>query len=150
MRSTTATPTQLHITNSTRARRIVTVLVAVVGALAVRAIAGPALGVDVSVTTGPGRAPMAIGFGAVTATSLAAALAGWASLAIVERFSDRARTLWATTATVVLLASLVPVAMVEASGAATATLALLHLVVAAVLIPGLTRSLSRFPHGGRS
>lgn len=147
---TIATPAQLQTTTHTRTRRAVTVLIAVAGVLAVRAVAASLLGVDLSVTTGHGQPPMMIGFGAVAATSLAASLAGWASLATLERFSDRARTIWTSTAIVVLLVSFAPLAAVDASGAATVTLALLHVIVATVLILGLTRPLTGFLHGGRS
>lgn len=147
---TIATPTQLQTMRPTRTRRAVTVLVAVASALAVWAVAVSLLGVDLSIASGHDQPPMLIGFGAVAATSLAASLAGWASLAVLERFNDRARTIWTTTAIVVLLVSLAPVAAVDTSGAATATLALLHLIVATVLILGLTRPLTGTRHGGRS
>lgn len=145
--STIATPTQLH--TATRKRRVVTALLAVASALAVWAVAAALLGVDLSVTMGHGQPPMTIGFGAVAATSLAASLAGWAALAVLERFSDHARAIWTTTAIVVLLASFAPLTVVDASGAATTTLALLHVVVAIVLILGLTRPLAGFLHGRR-
>lgn len=147
--TTIATSTQAQTATHERVRRAVTVLAGVASTLAVWAVAALLLGIDLTVKMGHGQPPIVIGFGAVAATSLAASLAGWASLAALERFTSKARTIWTTVAIVVLLVSFVPLAAVDASAAAKVTLASLHLVVATVLVVGLTRPLTGHPHGAR-
>lgn len=140
-----ATPT--HTATTVRARRAFIVLAAVTSALAGWAVAAPLFGVDLTVHLGNNQPPMTIGPGPVIATALAASLAGWASLTVLERFTVRPRTIWTTTAIIVLLVSFGPLGVADASNAAKATLASLHLIVAAVLIPGLTRPSTSNPHG---
>lgn len=137
--TTIAPSVQPRTTTHVRIRRAATVLVVVASALAARAVVASLLGVDLTVGMGHGQPPMMIGFGLVAATSLVAALAGWASLAALEWFSRRARAIWITVAIVVLLVSFAPLAALDAAGAAKAALVSMHLVVAAVLILGLTR-----------
>ena len=84
-----------------------------------------------------GQPPMGITLPLVLVTALLAALAGWALLAILERFTGRARMMWTGAALMALVASFVPVATVETAGGVRLTLALMHLAVAVVLIPGL-------------
>jgi hypothetical protein len=75
----------------------------------------------------------------VAATSLAAALAGWGLLALLERFTARPRTSWTAIAVLVGLLSLAgPLSTIAPTTVANGlSLALMHLAVAAVLIPGL-------------
>jgi hypothetical protein len=87
----------------------------------------------------PGRPPMTIGLPLVIGTALAASLAGSGSLAVLERLSTRGRTWWAVLAVATLLASFGPVLTAQTTGGARLTLALMHIAVAAVLIPGLLR-----------
>jgi hypothetical protein len=73
----------------------------------------------------------------VADTSLVAALAGWGLLALLERFTARPRTIWTAIAVLVGLLSLAgPLSTLASTTAANAlALALMHLAVAAVLIP---------------
>ena len=89
-----------------------------------------------------GQPPMVIGLPLVVATALTASLAGWGLLAVLERISGRARALWTGSALLALVASFGPLATAEATGAARLTLALMHLAVAAVLIPMLPRTVA--------
>jgi peptidoglycan/LPS O-acetylase OafA/YrhL len=75
----------------------------------------------------------------VAGTSLVAALAGWGLLALLERFTARPRTSWTAIAGLVGLLSLVgPLSAIASTTVANGlSLALMHLAVAAVLIPGL-------------
>jgi hypothetical protein len=119
--------------------RAATLAAAVLAAVALWAVAALVLDIDLTITT-PGRPPMAIGFGAVVAMALLIGLAGWALLAVLERFTRRARTIWTVVAVVVLAGSMAPLLAAEAAGATVVTLALLHLVVGTILIAGLPRA----------
>lgn len=78
--------------------------------------------------------------GAVVASSLGAALAAWALLAVLERHTSRARAVWTAVALGVLAASLVPPVTAGVGPASKAALALMHVAVAAALIPLLRRT----------
>jgi Family of unknown function (DUF6069) len=130
-----ATPT----TRPRRARALA-VIAATLAALAVWLVTDPLLGVDLIVPTRPGSEElMSITPVLVAGTSLVVALAGWALLALLERFTARARTIWTAVAVLFALFSLAgPLSTLGSSTAATAVaLALMHVAVAAVLIPML-------------
>ncbi|WP_211328733.1 DUF6069 family protein [Thermomonospora umbrina] len=112
---------------------------AVAASIAVWSIADPLLGEDLVVQQ-PGKDPMDLGFGAILTFSLLPSLAGWGLLAVLERLTSRARAIWTTVAVALLVLSFAPVLSVEATGATKLTLALLHLVVGAALIPVFWRS----------
>ncbi len=118
--------------------RIVGVAGATLAAVAVWAIEVPLLGIRLQTQYG-NAAPQSVGIVSVVLSSLAASLAGWGLLAILERRFARARTVWTGIAIAVLLVSLsVPVS----AGTTTTTkvaLPMMHLAVAAVLIPTLRR-----------
>jgi hypothetical protein len=93
---------------------------------------------------GSARAPQDLGapFGAVV--SAFAALVGWATLSVLERFSARAHRVWPAVAAVVLLLSLgAPLSGHGVSSANRLSLVLMHLAVGAVVIALLSRSSSR-------
>lgn len=118
---------------SRRRRRAAGVGGGILAAVAVWTLAGPLLGVDLQVAPGTNQ-PQPVGVGAVITASLAAGLAGWASSALLERLTHRARSVWTGLALVVLVASLVP-AQAGVTTATTVALAAMHLAVAAVVIP---------------
>lgn len=112
---------------------------AVVAAVAVWLIADPVLGYDLEVEQS-GGSTMTVSAPFVLATALVASLAGWAALAILERFTHRAGRIWAVGAIIVLVAS---IGMPLAASTATSTaliLSLMHVAVGAILIPALARS----------
>ena len=121
-----------------RRNRILGVAGATLAAVAVWTIEVPLLGSRLQTQFG-NAAPQGVGIASVVLSSLAASLAGWGLLAILERRLARARTIWTGIAIAVLLASLsVPVS----AGTTTTTkfaLAIMHVAVAAVLIPTLRR-----------
>jgi Family of unknown function (DUF6069) len=80
----------------------------------------------------------------VAGTSLVAALAGWGLLALLERFSARPRTIWTAIAVLVALLSLAgPLSTIASTTVANGlSLALMHLAVAAALIPSLAATAS--------
>jgi hypothetical protein len=129
-----ATPSTTH-----RRHRATAALAAVLAPAAIWLVAAPLLGLDLRVAQASGE-PAEITLPLVIVTALAASLAGWGLLALLERLTRRARTIWTSTAVVALVVSFTPL---FGSGTATASrivLALLHLSVAAILIPALVRS----------
>jgi hypothetical protein len=129
-------------TLATRPRRAhaLAVSAAALAALAVWLITDLLLGIDLTAPTRPGSQElMSITPALVAGTSLVVALAGWALLALLERFTARARTSWTAIAVLFALLSLAgPLSALASTSAANAgALALMHLAVAAVLIPGL-------------
>jgi hypothetical protein len=76
------------------------------------------------------------------------ALLGWGALALLERVTRHARTVWTGLAVAVLAVSFVPIAVEKATADTKIVLVLIHLVVAAVLIPMLLCSSIRRPVAG--
>ncbi|MEU7974828.1 DUF6069 family protein [Micromonospora sp. NPDC049089] len=119
-------------------RRALGVAAAVVAPLAIWVI-GVLAGVDYTVES-PGQPATVIGAGAIVMIALVAALLGWASLALLERFASRvARPVWISLAIVVTVLSFVPVLSVEATGGAKLALGATHVAVAVALIALLPR-----------
>jgi Family of unknown function (DUF6069) len=98
------------------------------------------LGVELRVDTRTGLPVLAVTLPLVTASTLAASLLAIATRRQLDRLTDRASTAWTRLAVTVLLVSLTPLAYVQASGAAKATLVTMHLAVAAVLVPLLAHA----------
>lgn len=111
---------------------------AVLAAVAVWAIAVPLLGNQLTIRFGTGAA-QDIGLGYVVGASLVASLAAWGLLALLERRTARARRIWTGVAAVVLVVSLSLPLTAGTTPSATTALALMHVAVAAVLIPTLRR-----------
>ncbi|MGQ0841601.1 DUF6069 family protein [Actinokineospora sp.] len=129
-----------HLTRTRRRQaRVVTVIAAVVAAVAVWAIAGPLLGIDLLVRSGGN--PQTVGVGLVIAASLLAGLLAWSLLAVLERFVTRARTVWTSTALIVLVLSVGGPFTAGGTASTTTTLVLMHLAVGAVLISGMPAGL---------
>ena len=120
-------------------RRVVAVTAATAAALAAWVLTGPVAGIDVTVQSGETIQP--VGPGAVTIASLVAGLAAWALLALLERLVRRPRRIWTAVAITVLVLSLAGPLGSGADSASAATLAAMHFVVAAVLIPVLRSSI---------
>lgn len=117
--------------------RALGVVGAALAALVVWLVAVPLLGVELRVAAPTGT--QAVGAVAVVTFALGAALLGWALLVVLERFTHRAVTIWTTVALVLLLASLVPPFFSATTTAGGVVLALMHLAVAAVLVPAVRR-----------
>lgn len=98
---------------------------------------GRGLGVDFVITS-PGSTA-AIDLPTVVIFSAGFALLGWGSLALLERFSSRARTVWTVLAIAVVALSEVPIYLVQGSAGTKFFLTLIHVAVAAVLVPALRR-----------
>jgi hypothetical protein len=120
-----------------RARGLTGVVAA--GASMASWLAAHLLDVPLTVTM-QGQSPMKIDIGVVLATALTASLAGWGSLALLERLTTRAGTIWTALAILALIASFAAPAFADASAGTKTTLVLMHVTVAAILIPGLRRT----------
>jgi Family of unknown function (DUF6069) len=72
-----------------------------------------------------------------TVATLAAGLAGWIVIALLERFTSSPRRIWIALTIVVLVISIVPVFLTTANLGTRFMLTALHCVAAAVLIPAL-------------
>ena len=107
--------------------------------MAVWAIAVPLSGTHLLIRFGSGAAE-SIGIDYVIGASLAASLAGWGLLALLERRTARARRIWTGIAfVVVVLSSNFPLTAGTTMSSKVA-LALMHVAVAAVLVPAMRRS----------
>ncbi|MEU7314908.1 DUF6069 family protein [Streptomyces sp. NPDC007083] len=121
---------------STRTSRPGVAALAVLAPVLVWLVADPLLGhrlrlVDGEQTLDIGAVPVAV-------VALLASLSGWGLLAALERFgARRARAVWTGGAGAVLAVSFLPLTGDGMDGGTRLSLALMHLAVAAVLVPGL-------------
>ncbi|KFG77374.1 DUF6069 family protein [Streptomyces mutabilis] len=125
---------------SARRRRPGVTALAVLAPVLVWLVADPLLGHRLWIADG--EQELDIGVVPVAFVALLASLSGWGLLAALERSGvRRARVIWTGAAGAVLAVSFLPLAGNGMDGGTRVSLALMHLAVAAVLIPGL---------GGRS
>jgi hypothetical protein len=103
------------------------------------AIEVPLLGVRLTVRFGAMH-PQTVAAGQVIGAALVAGLIGWLLLAVLDRRTPRARTIWTVTALLVLALSLLLPLAAGTTPAAVTGLLVLHLTVGAVVIPGLART----------
>ncbi|GAA2379047.1 DUF6069 family protein [Streptomyces cuspidosporus] len=124
-------------TGGTVRTRAIALAGAVVLAALIWLLAHEAFGVDLRTPDGPGATTTSeLPFAAVPLSVLVVSLLGWALLALLERFTARARTVWTAVAGAVLVMSLfAPVFSEGLTGGNRLTLVCLHLAVGAVLIP---------------
>ncbi|SDE07135.1 DUF6069 family protein [Auraticoccus monumenti] len=117
-------------------RALLALLVAVAVALLVWAVA--ALLLDVPLEVAQGGQPMTIGAVPVIIATLVAGLFGWGVSALLSRVAGhRAPLVWVVLAVLGTVLSLVGPLTSGGETSTVTVLVLLHLVVAAVLIPGL-------------
>jgi hypothetical protein len=90
-----------------------------------------------------GQAATVVGLPIVVITVLVIGAAAWGLLALLERFTSRAITIWTWTAIVVLLLSFSAPLTAEATTAARGWLIAMHLAVGAILIPMLRATARR-------
>ena len=122
-----------------RRNRILGVAGATLAAAVIWAIEVPLLGIHLQTQFG-NTAPQDVTIVLVVISALAGSLAGWGVLALLELRYARARTIWTWIALAVLLVSF---SAPFSAGTTTTTkfaLAVMHLAVAAVLIPTLRRA----------
>jgi hypothetical protein len=129
---TYAKPIRVHGRN-----RLAVVGITVAAALAWWAILAHAFGITLDAQQG---SLMHIGAGQVFFASAVLAFLGWGLLAILERRTPNARTVWTVVATIVCLTSLGSPLSGGIGVGAKLGLASLHLVVGAIVILGLRRT----------
>jgi hypothetical protein len=141
MTTTTATATRPVTTPAGTVRRT-RALAAVSATAATSAVWGVmhAAGADFVISTSSSRGTISLPV--VVLVTLGFSAVGWAALALLERFTRSAARIWTTLALVVTALSLVPIFLDSASGTTRAGLTLIHLAVAAVLIPAFRTSRS--------
>jgi hypothetical protein len=101
-----------------------------------------ALGADFKLTD-PGKAEShALVLPEIVVFTLVFSLLGWGTLALLERFTRRPRINWSVLAIAVLLLSFVPIGLEQATADTKIMLAVIHLAVAAALVPMLARTRS--------
>jgi multidrug transporter EmrE-like cation transporter len=125
---------------SARRRRLGVTALAVLAPVLVWLVADPLLGHRLRIADG--EQTLDIGAVPVGVVALLASLSGWGLLAGLERFgARRARAIWTGVAGAVLVVSFLPFIGDGMNSGTRVSLALMHLAVAVVLVPGL---------GGRS
>jgi Family of unknown function (DUF6069) len=125
-----------------RRTRVLAVLGAAAASLAVWAIADPLTGVELRVHVGSGF--QHVGPAMVIAASVLAGLAAWAVLAVLERFTPRARAVWTPNTLIALALSLAGPLSSGATTGAKLALAGMHVATAVVLVTALPgRKVSR-------
>jgi hypothetical protein len=97
------------------------------------------LGIRLDVRFGAGHL-QTIAIGEVIGVSVVASVLGWLLLTVIERRTARARVLWTAIALAALVASLALPLAVATTSSAVAGLIVMHLIVGAVVIPGLART----------
>ena len=136
--TTTASAAVVRPTSATqrRLRRAGSVLAAAAAA-GVVSLVGSAAGVDFLLSDSTGAVVISLPIVLLFATAFG--LLGWAALAVLERFTGKARAIWTGLAVAVLVLSLPPIFPEDATVATKIGLVLVHGAVAAVLIPLLRR-----------
>jgi hypothetical protein len=97
------------------------------------------LGIELRVDPRNGRPPGVISLPFAATLTLAVSAVGWGVRALLDRLIRRASVVWTVLAILMLLVSFLPLFAVEATDATKTILALMHLAVAAVLIPTIGR-----------
>jgi len=124
--------------------RPLAVVAAVVAALVVYLLITQAFGQDLRTPGMSGKGATELNIGAVLLVSALASLAAWGLLAVLERFTARARTIWTVVAVVGLVLSLAgPMSGTGITTGNRLALALMHVVVGAVLIVLMRRAPGR-------
>ncbi|MEV4875825.1 DUF6069 family protein [Streptomyces cyaneofuscatus] len=131
-----ASPATARSGSPVRTRALAVVAAVVLDAL-IWVLAETAFDIDLRIPDGPGSTTTGeLALPAVIISVAVVSLAGWGLLALLERLTGRARTVWTAIASAVVLLSLF--APLFSEGLTTGnriTLVCLHLAVGAVLIP---------------
>ena len=123
-----------------------TPMAAVLGATAAAVaiwIVATLAGADLTVSFGAGQPIQKVTVVNVVVAALVGSLAGWGLLALLRRFTAKARTIWTVIAIVFALLSLGGPLSAIASTGTKVSLVAMHLVVATVTIVGLRRTRGR-------
>jgi len=99
----------------------------------------PLLGIHLNYRFGSGHI-QTIAAGQVIGVTVAAALLGWLLLALLERRTAGARSVWTAIALAALAASLALPLAAATTASAAAALVVMHLTVGAAVIPAMART----------
>ena len=102
-------------------------------------LTGRALGTDFVLSDPGSTQPHPLILPEIIGVTLVVSLLGWGTLAVLERLTRRARTVWSVLAGGVLLLSLPPIGIEQATPDTRAMLVLIHVAVAAALAPLVLR-----------
>ncbi|GIG87530.1 DUF6069 family protein [Plantactinospora endophytica] len=116
--------------------RLLAVGAAVLGNSAIY-LGGRALGTDFVLTDPGNPVPHPLIVAEIAVITAVFGLLGWGTLALLERFTRHARAIWTGLATVVLVLSFVPLGIELATTDTKILLGVMHVVVAAALVPML-------------
>jgi Family of unknown function (DUF6069) len=121
---------------------VAAVLGATAAAVAIWVVA-TAAGADLTVSFGPGQPIQKVTVVNVVVAALVGSLTGWGLLALLRRFTAKARAIWTVTAIVAALLSLGGPLSAIASPGTKVSLVAMHLAVTTVLIVVLRRTTDR-------
>jgi hypothetical protein len=125
--------TTYQTTRASASTAWVAVLGATAAAVAIWLVA-IAAGADLTVSFGPGQPIQKVTVVNVVVAALVGSLAGWGLLALLRRFTTKARAIWTVIAIIAGLLSLAgPLSTISTAGTKAALIAM-HLVVATVTI----------------
>jgi hypothetical protein len=127
-------------TTRVSARSSVTVVLGATAAAVAIWIVATRAGADLTVSFGAGQPIQKVTVVNVVVAALVGSLAGWGLLALLRRFTAKARAIWTVIAIVVALLSLGGPLSAIASIGTKVSLVAMHLAVATVLIVGLRRN----------
>jgi Family of unknown function (DUF6069) len=103
-------------------------------------VVATAAGADLTLSFGPSQPIQKITVVNVVVAAVVGSLAGWGLLALLRRFTAKARAVWTVTAIVAALLSLAGPLSAIASAGTKVSLVAMHLAVATVLIVVLRRT----------
>lgn len=124
-----------------RQTRLITVIVAVVAALAVWIVARPLAGIDLTVRSGD--TTQHVGPAAVIIVSALAALIAWALAAGLERSISRPRLAWTVIALIALALSTAGPLTLGIGGGTRGALLTMHYLVGGAVIAGMRLTIHR-------
>lgn len=140
--STSPSSATLSTGRSAIRARVAAVAGALIASLAVYLLAVGPFDVDLTAATG-GSPPRSINPAEVILSTLVASLAGWGLLAVLERFASRPARIWLVVALAFLALSMAgPLTGGIGTGSIVA-FSIMHLAVAAVVIPVFVRTSTR-------
>ncbi|BFU44980.1 DUF6069 family protein [Krasilnikovia sp. MM14-A1004] len=130
-------PSPAGTRRGTAVQRLITVAVATVATAVVWLLAHAVF--DITLEAKSGGTVRTVTLAAVVTTTVIVGLAAWGLLAVLERVTSAARTVFIAVGVVFLLISLLGPLSAE-TGGAKLVLACEHLIAAAIVIPGLART----------
>jgi cell division protein FtsL len=137
--TTTVQQTARPVTSSPRRVRGFAVATAVLSTSLLYLVA-KALGTDFELTDPGKQESHALILPEIAVFALVFSLLGWGTLALLERFTRRPKVIWSVLAIAVLVLSFVPIGIEQATVDTKVMLSVIHLAVAAALVPMLRRT----------